>query len=64
MHGSIAPLTTNGKKKVFYVEESMSVSTKKVVWFGLAILVFSCIAAVQAQEKNDALDTPSKVKRG
>ena len=39
----------------------MSASTKKVIWFGLAILVFSCIAAVQAQEKNEALGGGSLV---
>jgi len=39
----------------FYVEESMNASTKKVIWFGLAILAFGCIAAVRGQEKNDAL---------
>ena len=33
----------------------MNISTKKVIWFGLAILVFGCIAVVQRQEKNEAL---------
>ena len=39
----------------FYVEKSMNSSTKKVIWFGLAILAFGCIAAVRGQEKNEAL---------
>jgi hypothetical protein len=39
----------------FYVEESMNASTKKVIWFGLAILAFGCIAAVRGQEKSEAL---------
>jgi predicted nucleic acid-binding Zn-ribbon protein len=43
----------------FYVEESMNASTKKVIWFGLAILAFGCVAAVRAQEKNEALGSGS-----
>ena len=32
----------------------MNASTKKVIWFGLTILAFGCIAAVRAQEKSEA----------
>jgi predicted nucleic acid-binding Zn-ribbon protein len=33
----------------------MRASTKKVIWFGVTILAFGCIAAVRAQEKNQVL---------
>jgi hypothetical protein len=37
----------------------MNSSTKKVIWFGLTIMAFGCIAAVRAQEKNEALGSGS-----
>jgi len=39
---------------LFYVEESMGASSKKVLWLGVTILAVGCIAAVRAQE-NEAL---------